>query len=343
MRKLKKATVFILILCLVLMSFAACGGDAKTEDGGTITLRLSSDAPLEHIATTLNEAACAEVAEKTDGRVIIKYFPGSQLGGYDTVYEEVMRGTIDMAQISFATAVDQRLATFNTPCLTTGWEEAKKMYSQDSFMSETYRTLCDEQNIEFLGWVLEGYMGLGMVKEPTNALIPGAKKNVQVRVWGSPVCIEPITDLGFTAVTIPYAEVPTAIQTGVVDGWIGGTPNMNYAWVGEFINQFYVNYMYAETTAYLLSQSTIEKLDPADVEIIREAFKRQSEESFLKAEENEELYLSKLADEHGVEIIRYTAEQIQEQADFVRENTWPKLEKVISKDILDGLKADLAK
>ncbi len=346
--KLKRVLSIALVLALVLTTFAGCGGSGGTSGGGgetgeTITLRLSSDAPLEHIASELNKTACEEVEKRTEGRVKIDYYPASQLGGYDTVMEEVMRGTIDMAQISFATSVDQRLSTFNTPALTTGWEEAAYMYGPDSFMTKTYQDLCNEFGMEFLGWVLEGYMGLGMVKTPTDAKVPGVKKNVQIRVWGSPVCIDTMSDLGFTTVTIPYAEAPTAIQTGVVDGWIGGTPNMNYAWVGEIIKSFYVNYLYAETTAYMISEKTIGKLSQEDADIVREVFAEASQNSFAKAEENEELYLKKLADDYGVSIERFTEEEIQAQADFVRNTTWPKLEATISKDILAGLKEDLDK
>lgn len=346
----KKVILSLLLVCVLIVSATACGGGNDGGSGGgsgddvkTITLRLSSDAPLDHIATRLNEEACEMVFERTEGRVKVDLYPASQLGGYDTVFEEVMLGSIDMAQISWNAGVDQKLAVFNTPALTTGWEQAKHMYSQDSFMSQTYRDYGKEYGVEFLGWVLEGYMGLGMAKEPTDPLTPGTKKNVQIRVWGSPVCIDTMKDLGYNTVTVPYAEVPTAIQTGVVDGWIGGTPNINYAWVGQVIKQFYVNYLYAETTAYMISEKSMAKLSSEDQEILRDVFHEQSQKSFVTAQENEEEYLEKLTNDYGVEIVRLSQEQVQEQANFVRENTWPKLVDIIGQDIIDGLKADLAK
>jgi len=344
-----KKNVLLSVLIIIMLTFSACGGAAQSggettaEDFEPITLRLASDAPTDHIATRLNQEACDMVAERTEGRVKIDLYPASQLGGYDTVFEEVMMGTIDMAQISWNAGVDQKLAAFNTPALTTGWEQAKKVYAPDSFMSQTYKKYGQEFGVEFLGWVLEGYMGLGMVKEPTDPMTPGTKKNVQIRVWGSPVCIDTMKDLGYNTMTVPYAEVPTAIQTGVVDGWIGGTPNINYAWVGEIIKQFYVNYLYAETTAYMISDKTMEKLLPEDQDIVRAVFQEQSQKSFETARENEENYLKKMQDEYGVEIVRLTPEQVQAQADFVREKTWPKLVGILGQDVIDGLKADLAR
>lgn len=343
-----KRNVFLILLMIFALVFSSCGdgarsgGDQQSGKTGTVTLRLASDAPIDHIATRLNKEACDLIEEKTDGRVKVVLYPASQLGGYDTVFEEVMMGTIDMAQISWNAGVDQKLAVFNTPALTTGWEQAKEMYAPDAFMSQLYRKYGKEYGVEFLGWVLEGYMGLGMAKAPSDPLNLGAKKNVQIRVWGSPICIETMKDLGYNTVTVPYAEVPTAIQTGVVDGWIGGTPNINYAWVGQVIKQFYVNYLYAETTAYMISEKSMAKLLPEDQETLREVFAGQSKKSFETAKENEEEYLKKLHDEYGVEIIRLTPEQIRAQADFVREKTWPKLADVIGQEVIDGLKADLA-
>ncbi len=341
----KKLVAVLLIVSLAALTFAGCGGSSEQngEADGTakpITLRLASDAPPEHIATELNNWLSEEVAARTDGRINIQYFPSSQLGGYDTVFTEVMMGTIDMAQISWNAAVDERLAAFNVPVATTGWESAAWMLRPDSYLSNFYREVAGEFGVDFLGWVLEGYMGLGMVKDVTNPKEPGAAKNVQIRVWGADVCIETMKDLGFNTVTVPYAEVPTAIQTGVVDGWIGGTPNMNYAWVGDFITKFYVNYIYSENTAYMISQKTAAKLDPADYEILKEVVAEASAMSIEKAQENEEKYLKMLTDDYGVEIVRFTEEEIQAQAEFIKEKTWPKLEASVSKEVLDGIAAD---
>jgi TRAP-type C4-dicarboxylate transport system substrate-binding protein len=119
---MKKLIVIMMTLTLILTGFTGCGGGgggaATGGDGGsadTIVLRLASDAPLEHIATGLNEEACKLVEERTEGRVKIDYFPASQLGGYETVYEEIVRGTIDLGQITIPDALDARLGAAYVP------------------------------------------------------------------------------------------------------------------------------------------------------------------------------------------------------------------------------------
>lgn len=353
-------TIFLtLMLALILTMLSGCGGGGEKETSGNsdgndtngegktdtdaFVLRLATDAPLEHIATELNEALIENVKDRTDGRVEIQYFPASQLGGYETVYEEVMRGTIDAAQISIPDALDPKLGAAYMPYYAKNFEEAQILFAPDSYLAEETAKLTEEHDVAFLGFVLEGFIGQGFVKEPNDVFTPGVNKEVNTR---SPTIITfriPQEELGYHPVSVPYDEVPTAIQTKVIDGWVGGTPNMNYAWVGEMINYMYVNYLHAEATAYVVSNKTLEKLSPEDAEIVREAFLEQSERSLTLAEENEEIYKKKLAEDYGVEVIEFTQEQIDEHAEFIREEVWPLLEDELTKEFVDGMRAEVEK
>jgi len=332
---------------LALGALTGCGKETSGDGGKSSTkstvIRLASDAPLEHIATGLNNELAEMVKERTEGRVEIKYFPASQLGGYETVYEEIMRGTIDAGQITIPDALDARLGAAYVPYYAKNFDEAKILYAPDSFLSKEMGKLTTENDVNFLGFVIEGFIGQAFVKEPTDMFTPGVNKEVKTRSAGMVTFLTPQEDLGFIPITVPYAEVPTAIQTKVVDGWVGGTPNINYAWVGEVIKYMYVNYLHAEATSYVMSEKTLEKLSPEDAEIVTEAFKEQSEKSFTLAQENEENYKKKLADDYGVEVIEFTDEQVDEYADFVRETTWPKLEKQLTKELMDGMRAEVEK
>lgn len=343
---MKKLSILLVMIMLVSVFSVGCGGNEAPDEnaaGETIVLRLASDAPLEHIATGLNNEAAELVKERTEGRVEVQYFPASQLGGYETVYEEVVRGSIDLAQITIPDALDARLGAAYVPYYAKSFDEAKVLFAPDSYLSGVLGELTAANGVKFLGIVLEGFIGQAFVQEPTDIFMPGVNKNVKTR---SPAMITfrvAQEDLGFNPITVPYAEVPTAIQTKVVDGWVGGTPNINYAWVGEVINYMYVNYIHAEATSYVISEKTLEKLSPEDAEIVIGVFQEQSVKSFTLAEENEKVYMQKLADDYGVEVVEFTAEQVDAYADFVRETTWPKLEELLTKELMDGMRAEVEK
>lgn len=343
--KIKKFIAVALTLTLVLTSFAGCGGGGGEEGGAAkpIVLRLASDAPLEHIATGLNNELAEMVKERTEGRVEIQYFPASQLGGYETVYEEIVRGTIDAGQITIPDALDARLGAAYIPYYAKNFDEAKVLFAPDSYLCTELGKLTAVNDVRFLGIVLEGFIGQAFVQEPSEMFAPGVNKKVKTR---SPAMITfrvAQEDLGFNPITVPYAEVPTAIQTKVVDGWVGGTPNINYAWVGEVINYMYVNYIHAEATSYVISEKSLAKLTPEDAETVVNAFQEQSVKSFTLAQENEDTYKQKLADDYGVEVVEFTPEQVDAYAQYVRENTWPKLEDQLTKEFMDGLRAEVEK
>jgi len=341
MTKRKGRLVLILLVCLTF-TLAACGTKATDSSGAEsdtkpITLRMATDHPIDHMATRSAQAIVEEVKEKTNGRIQIDLYPASQLGDYNTVYEEIVRGTIDIAHITIPDSLDARLGSAYTPYLTTGYDEAKAVYAPDGFLSKKFEEYNAKLGAKFLGFYIEGYIGMGTKKEPKDLLVPGADKGLKIRVWAAPASRAPMDDLGYTPITVPYAEAPTAIQTGVVDGWIGGTPNVNYHWVGEVIKNFYVTYMHAESTAYVMSEKTFQKISPEDQKVIVDAFAKQSKESFELAEAEDEKWIVEL-EKKGVTVTRYTPEQVQMLADYVRTNTWPKLEEVYTKELLDGLK-----
>ena len=341
MAKRKGIIVLALIICMTLV-FTACAPKTTTDPGSgeakPITLRMATDHPIDHMATRSAQAIVEEVKEKTNGRVLIDLYPASQLGDYNTVYEEIVRGSIDIAHITIPDSLDARLGSAYTPYLTTGYDEAKAVYAPDGFLSTKFVEYNAKLGAKFLGFYCEGYIGMGTKKEPKDLLVPGADKGLKIRVWAAPASRAPMDDLGYTPITVPYAEAPTAIQTGVVDGWIGGTPNVNYHWVGEVIKNFYVTYMHAESTAYVMSEKTFAKIGAEDQQVIVDAFANQSKQSFDLAEEEDEKWIVEL-EKKGVKVTRYTPEQVQMLADYVRTNTWPKLEEVYTKELLDGLKA----
>ena len=345
-----KKMLALVMACVMALSLVACGGGGGSASGGPaeysaenpLQLRLASDAPLEHIATGLNEDVCAAIAEKTEGRVQVQYLGASTLGSYETVYEELMMGTIDFAQITLPDATAPLLGCAYLPYYATNYEQAKDLLAPDGVMATTIGEITAEQGVRFLGFCLEGFIGLGSTLPLTgDGLDPTVDKGIKCRSANMVTFRYILEDLHYNPVAVAYNEVPTAIQTNVVDGWVGGTPNMNYAWVGDVINYMYVNYIHPEATSYVASQKTLDKLTEEDRAIVIECFEQASADSFVRAEENEKVFIQKLQDDYGVEVIEYTPEQIAPIAEYVRDVTWTRLEADLGSDFINACRADV--
>ena len=346
---MKKMMALVMACVMALSLMTGCGGGGGSASSGPaeysaenpLTLRLASDAPLEHIATGLNEDVCAAIAEKTEGRIQVQYLGASTLGSYETVYEELMMGTVDFAQITLPDATDPLLGCAYLPYYATNYEQAKDLLAPDGVMAPTIGEITAEQGVRFLGFCLEGFIGLGSTKEIPNLLDVTADKGIKCRSANMVTFRYVLEDLHLNPVAVAYNEVPTAIQTNVVDGWVGGTPNINYAWVGDVINYMYVNYIHPEATSYVASQKTLDKMTEEDRAIVIECFEEASAESFVRAEENEKVYMQKLQDDYGVEVIEYTPEQIAPIAEYVRDVTWTRLEADLGSDFINACRADV--
>lgn len=343
MRKFKSLAL-VVALALVMTSFAACGGggdDATYSADNPLKLRLASDAPTDHIATRLNEELCQLIEEKTDGRITVEYFGGGSLGDYNTVFNEVKLGTIDAAQITIPDALDARLGAAYMPFYALSFDQAKTLYGPDSYMFEFFSEVVKTQDVEFLGFVLEGFIGMALVKNADDVFTPGTPKNIKIRVPGMAVFKDAQVNLGYTVAEIPYGEVTVAVQQGRVDGWVGGTPNINYAWLGDVINYMYINYVHAEATSYVLSDATLAKMTEEDQTIVKQCFLDQSAKSFDNAKDNEEVYKQKLRDK-GVEVIELTEAQLKTMAEFVRGDTWTGLEESLGADLVQKFREEVA-
>ena len=301
-----------------------------------VLLKFAGQYALQHPSTILMQELADSVKERTNGEVDIRVFPANQLGDYTQVYEEVRRGTIEMALISIPGQFDYRLEAAVMPYIATDYEEAKRVYARGStmfkIMDESHTTL----GVKFLGFNVEGFGGLGGIKLPENLDQPEAKRNFILRI--PPMATWQIVgeDHGFQTVTIPFAELYTSLQTGVAEGWYGGPPNDNWYGFRDVIKVFVVCNNFFANTGYIMHQATFDKLSPEHQKVISEEAIRIGEKSFGIAQEEEEGYLKKM-EEYGIQVVRFTPEQLKAWADYTRKVSWPKMEDRLTKPVIDAM------
>ncbi len=120
---------------------------------------------------------------------------------------------------------------------------------------------------------------------------------------------------------------------------MGGTPEANYTSFRDVI-KYYIPYnSFVENTAYYMSEKSWAKLDDAQKAAVESTFGKAALASFETSQSIDEELMGKLS-EAGVTVIALSDEERGAIADHVRATTWPKLEEVFGKELLDALNAD---
>ena len=330
---MKRLCLFVVGLCVTALMFS---GVAQAEK---VKLRLAGQYAPEHTTTVLMKEFAKIVKDRSNGEIEVKVYPASQLGDYTQIFEELRRGTIDMATISIPSQFDTRLEAVYLHYLAMNYEEARRIYAPGSKMFKLIEEVNDGLGVKFLAFNIEGFGGFGTTKLPDNLDDPAGRKNVLMRVPPMAVFQIPCDDEGFQTVSIPFAELYTALQTGIADGWSGGPAMVNYVQFRDVIKYFIACNNFMESNSYMMSKQVWDKLSPEHQKIIQDAALEISAKSFDLAEADDAKYIVEL-EKAGINVVKFTPEQLQAWADLCRKVTWPKMESRLTKPVIDDLLQD---
>lgn len=321
----KTIMMFVFFVCFLITA-------TVSRSEAVVSLRFAGQEAIEHSASINMEQVAKLIEKNSNGEIKVKIYHANQLGDYMLVYEELIRGTIDMAQISVNTAFDQKLLLNCATFMARSWPEAKKIYAKNSWLYNKLDQLHGANGVKFLGFEATGMSGLGFRKKPVDPINPNIKQKALVRNPPNDLARYSLEALGYTAVTLPYADVYTAMQTGVIDGWYGGTPVHNYAGFRDVLKYYYQLNLTFEAANYLFSAEKWNKLSPKHKDIITNAIETISNKSFADAEAIDRKDLDRMK-KQGIQVFEYSEKELAPIFKKGREVAWPKMEKVLGKSL----------
>lgn len=327
------------IVCITLVSlFLACGNVAFAAP--EMVLKFAGQSAADHPATKLMNEIAKEIAEKTDGRIEVKVYPASQLGDYQLVYEEQIRGTIDMSCISVPSQFDPRMELIYINGFAGDYEDLKTVFAQNGWMFNKMNEFNERLGVKLLGFFVEGMIGTGTTKPAIEPLNPAVNKGVLIRVPGMDVYKLAAEAMGYNSVGIPYADVYQAIQTGVANGVNGYPVASAYTTLGDVLKYWYMTNYSVEVLNLMISGKTWEKIKPADQKVIEEILAKATIDSINNAKELDAHHME-LMRKKGIEVFTYTKEEL---APIMKAcaSTWPQLEKNMTKELMDEFRKELA-
>jgi tripartite ATP-independent transporter DctP family solute receptor len=162
------------------------------------------------------EAFRDNVKTRTQGKVEIKLFPGSQLGPDEDVLEQARAGAgvavvVDGGRLG---AYVKELGILGAPYVAKDFDELRRLVTSPLFEEwvAKLRTASGHQILSF-NW-FQGQRHLLTNKAVTK---PGDLAGVRMRTPGAPVWLETVRALGATPTPMPWAEVYSALQLKAID------------------------------------------------------------------------------------------------------------------------------
>ncbi len=336
---MKRRLNLVVILSLSLSLVLALCGPAGAAEGKTYNLRLSSEYSADnHQTIALNDAAKI-IKEKTGGQVSITVYPSMQLGDYSTVYSQVMTGDIDMAAMPMPSSYDARAEIQGVPFMATDYAGFKKDYFPGSYIWQVFTEINQKLGCRLLGVFNTGFMGIGAAKLPSTdfaALTDASKKNTLLRIPPQNQYKILIPAMGYRTTTIPYADLFPALQSGVADGWIGGSGLVNWEGFRDVIKYFIDCRAVNECVLVVINEKTIAGMPEEWQKIIQDTFLQIADRVADERQAQEEKALKDMA-AYGITVIGATPEQMTALRDRIRQVVWPQMKDSLGEDTLNKL------
>ena len=303
-------------------------------------LKFAGTFPIDHPGTKMMEQIKTDI-EAADVGLKMSLFPANQLGSGEALMEDTINGNIDFTAAFIYSHKDPRLEFLSMPFLVNNWDEMDDvMRNLDSTFNQLLQERLNGLNLRLLANNPEGFTGIVANKKPDNWADRGPK-NMNIRVWSSPVVKDMVEGLGYQATTMAWGDIFPALQSGIVDGAICCTKSATYSIFAQSgVGKYYVQYnSVSELTSYYASEKTWAKLSDEQRAVVQAAFTKASDDFFAYNRANDAEFGKKL-EEKGYEILALDAEQQATMATWVRENIWPTMVETIGEDALKRLSSE---
>nr|WP_263323377.1 TRAP transporter substrate-binding protein [Neobacillus sp. Marseille-Q6967] len=271
----KKITGILAATLLVGTVLAACGKEeasnnsgAKEEEKPSYTFRLADNQPPDY-PTVIGDKKFAElVEERSDGRIKIEVYPSAQLGDEKSVLEQVQLGAIEFTRIN-----SSPLAEFN--------DEFTPLGLPYVFESEEHlwNFLNGEMGTKLLDGLEQSKMkGLAFYDSGSRSFystkpLKGVEdlKGQKIRVQQSKINIDFMEALGASATPMPYGEVFSALQTGIIDGAENNLPSLDSSNHYQEAKHMILDHHQRIPEVLLISKVAWDKLSEEDQKLIKQA------------------------------------------------------------------------
>ncbi|WP_265517375.1 TRAP transporter substrate-binding protein [Nitratireductor luteus] len=211
------------------------------------------------------------VEERTDGRIGIEVFHSAQLGEEKDTIEQTRFGVIDMNRVSLG-PFNNLIEETRVPSLPYIFRSVEHMHKvMDGEIGQDILDAFEEHGLIGLAFYDGGARSFYNSKKPITSKEDLA--GMKFRVMQSDLFVDMVDALGANATPMPYGEVYSSIQTGVIDGAENNWPSFESSGHFEVAGYYTLDEHLIVPEVLVISKTSWDKLSPEDQEILRQAAK----------------------------------------------------------------------
>ena len=242
----------ILALVLMMALMIPCAALAADPNGtAEITFSYGDVNPFGHVIVNAAEYFRDQLYEKTNGRIWMEIYPSGQLGDDAECYQGMQMGAVDMYRGNASSLTDfgkNQISALALPYIFRDrnhfWDVCTSELG-DSILANLQEVGTGMVALCFLD---EGARNFFTTTKPVTKLADLAGQ--KIRVQQSALMMDTVAALGASPTPVDYAELYTALQSGIVDG--AENPPASY-----YSNKFYEVAPYYVLDGHTYSPSVI--------------------------------------------------------------------------------------
>ncbi len=298
-------TLALLLVFLIASLGIAFGGGAAEEGEETFELRLATVVSPPHAWVDMAEYFAEEVQTQTDGNVTVRIHHSGALGDDETTLDELRIGSIDfvIGGVSNAVAFLPEYSITGFSYLFEDLDHFRRVSAGDSPFFEYLVDKHQERNLPFQLLALAG--GGTRVTSTNRGPIdrPEDLDGVNMRLPGNPLELRIWEQFGAIPTSLPWGEIYTAVQTGVVDAFestISGFYGSRLFEVAPYQSLTNHQIMISHFTA---SERTMDSLPPEYREIVEQVALEAGQLGTDRGEIYDEELLAEMQEEFGLTVV----------------------------------------
>ena len=209
------------------------------------------------------------VTERTQGRIKPKTYHNAQLGQQDEAIQQMQLGAIDFAVFNMTplnNIVPETIA-FTLPYVFDSTDHMHRVV--DGPIGAEVGKALEAKNMIVLAYQDSGSRSFYNSKHPVRT--PDDLKGMKIRIQSSDLNVAMIEAFHANASPIPFGEVYTALQSGVVDGAENNWPSYESTQHYRVAKYFTVDEHVMVPEIFVIAKTTWDGLSKADQDIVRQA------------------------------------------------------------------------